>query len=290
MDIGDWYLNLAARCRLHHEPDERLEHELQQCGPLLRVDWTVDANDFEESERWYRNHKFINDLESGESSFGIRQIWLYSKLEPAIRPLSVVDHFHLGAMLPVELHEHAARERAAIEAVERAYREHAQASHDGSLYRAWVKASHDLDAIARERPPAFKGDFDDAIPRQLVQRTVRVDLGQRDDVLIAEFKVYLQSTRAALRGIGGQQPYRRGAESRKRPSRVALRTMAGIGVLPFLDVRRWARTCPAKVSDFIVASMVAADPDRWKELVEYADMMSDPSMLRAWFTKLMHKA
>jgi hypothetical protein len=123
------------------------------------------------------------------------------------------------------------------------------------------------------------------MPEQLLSRFVRVNLALPDSVLLHDLAAFLKEEREALRKRGGPQPYREAVRlaEKKRPR---LATLAGIGLLAYLDLQSWLREQNPPLSDYEVAALIGTSRNRMEEVRDYAERSMNDLALRAWLEPL----
>lgn len=274
MGADDWLLNLCIRCRLHHEPDSTLEATLHELGSVLRrtdmfPDHSIGPTGTARWEALVRGGpaalsmvEFLDELapwHSG-SEFGIDRARKHGTVKSGVRAVGVSELFFVEGRLPDDV---------------RAY---------GVANRPPTSNIH------HDAPSAYMGTLNDALAAgegsQRLGRFVVVDLALPDDVLHADLQSFLAGERERLRQIGGEQPYREAAESRRKPSRKTFKALAAMCLLQYLDLSRWNRRENVGLSDRAVQEMAGAAPeDRGAELRDYAATFMHPHHLIAWFAR-----
>lgn len=131
--------------------------------------------------------------------------------------------------------------------------------------------------------------------RTLVARVVRLDLALPDDVLHADLQRYLQRERHRLAKMGGEQPYREAARSKKRPGPRLCETLAKLRLLLYLDLARWAVREPkkshgARMNEADLMALAGVEPGRRAELRTYARITARQMELHALFARLDRSA
>ena len=122
----------------------------------------------------------------------------------------------------------------------------------------------------------------------MVNRFLRIDLSMPDDVLHADLDRYLKAERHRIGNLGGPQPYREGARIKRKAHDLA--TLAGLGLLQFLDLDRWQRAAGLALSANAVRNLACLDRERSKELLERVADVCDSFRLHAWFARLERSA
>lgn len=136
----------------------------------------------------------------------------------------------------------------------------------------------------KDAPADFWGKLDDAFQPQMVHRFVRIDLSLPDDVLYADLQRFLIAERARLAALGGPQPYREAAALRVNAH--ALRTLANLRLLPYLDLDRWQRIERVGLTFNTLRELAECDKERADELKDYAARALSQMKLHAWFARL----
>lgn len=269
LDAGDWLLNLTLRRWLHDEPNAATEDALRQVGPVLRRGnpAQVRAMHLADVHRWvysFRSDEWDDDPFTPFDEACRRpqlppDVWdalQRGRTRDGINPLGVSELYTFERMLPDEIRTAGARFKPGDN--------------------------------AGQYPRAFGGNLDDAFgdapKKQMLGRFVRVDLALPDDVLHADLQRYLKTERQRLAAMGGPQPYREAAESSKRAH--DLRTLASIGLLPFLDLERWQRAQRLGLTFNAVRELAGIGKEREAELRHYVALAQRQLKLHAWFARL----
>jgi hypothetical protein len=189
-------------------------------------------------------------LREGDAPGGLLRLLRGEPPRSGIRPLTVRDHYEFQGRLPEELQER------------------------GSRY------AQD-DRSPQNTPPAFLGRFDHAFNPPFLGRFVRIDLALPDRALLSDLASFLQSERAELARLGGDQPYRAAVRTanKKRPR---LRTLATYGLLPYLDLQSWALSCSPVPSDYQLAALIGTASNNMARVRELADRCQHDLVIRAW--------
>lgn len=265
LDAGDWLLNLTTRSWLHREPHAQTEEALREVGPVLRRgdDAQIIRMHTADKHRWVHTFKstewedpFAELAEACKRPSLPSDVWnalQTGSVRSGVEPLSVSALYVFEKMLPDDL-------RAEGERLKR-----------GDLS---VRAS-----------PKFGGSLDDAFPKQMVSRFVRIDLALPDDVLRADLDDFLSRERRRLSAMGGEQPYREAARLKLKVHELG--TLANVGLLQFLDLHRWQIAAGLDLSFYSVREMAGVvDRSREGELRRRVDLTLRQLQLHTWFARL----
>lgn len=130
-------------------------------------------------------------------------------------------------------------------------------------------------------PPAFFGRLDHAFDPQMTGRFVRVNLALPDSVLLHDLAAFLKRERVALGAVDRAQPYREAVREADKHKASKLTTLASIGLLPFLDLDRWAVSEGETITGYAMAELIGAT-GRMKEVRKAAIRCRNDLALRAW--------
>lgn len=282
LDAGDWLLNLTLRCWLRNEPNPATEKALREVGPVLkRGDAAqIRAMHLADVHRWvaiFNASEWGNPFAAFDDACrrpqlppDVRHALLHGRTRDGIAPLGCVEMYTLERMLPDEI-------RAA-----------------GAKFKP-------TDNLARH-PRAFGGNLDDAFgdgpAKQMSGRFVRVDLAMPDDVLLADLQRYLKHERQRLAAMGDPQreySYREAARLKAKPAPRTLATFAGLHLLAYLDLSRWAAGEPkkshgARLSEYDLMALAGVASARRAELRGYARLAGHQMQLHALFARLDRSA
>jgi len=144
-----------------------------------------------------------------------------------------------------------------------------------------------------DKPPAgFESSLDDALGAsdtgQQLCRFVRVNLALRDSELEADFRAFVKAEREKLAALGGVQPYREAAGLTDKPHGDSLKTLAGIGLLPFLDLDYWNESEGRPLSRFQLINLLGQEGND-AQLRKYTAIVRNDLKLRAWMAAAMRK-
>jgi hypothetical protein len=272
LDRGDWLLNLVLRRWLGDSPNPQTERALREVGPLIRrSDGTqilrmhrADCHrwlaSFSSSE-WDAPDEAVRDATSRPSlPSDVRAALRTGCVPSGIKPLRVDEMYLFERRLPPNVRK-----------------------------AGMTFTQGDMLSL---HPPAFGGTLDDAFgpgpQHQMTSRFLRIDLTLPDDVLHADLQHYLATERRRLRELGGVQPYREAA--RLKLKRHELKTLATIGLLPFLDLDRWQKAEGLLLSANAVREMAGIDKARERELRGRVALVTKQMNLHAWFARLDRSA
>lgn len=264
MDAGDWLLNLTLRSWLHRHPSPETEAALRGAGPLLRRgdEAQMRAMHLADSHRWVMRFSsaawddpFTAHDEACRRPSLPPDVWEAlsdGRVGRGVYPLSVTGLYVFERMLPAEVRNAGAKFRP------------------GDSVRA------------------LDGTLDDAFgpgpAQQQTHRFVRIDLSLPDDVLHADLRHYLKAERHRLAEMGGVQPYREAARLKLKAHE--LRTLATIGLLPFLDLDRWQRAARLQLSFYAVREIADIDRSHEANLRRRVKLVLNQMQLHAWFARL----
>lgn len=283
LDAGDWLLNLTLRCWLRNEPNPATEKALREVGPVLRRGDAaqVRAMHLADVHRWigrfnaseWGGDPLTPHYEACQRPELPPDVWhalQHGRIGDGINPLGCVEMYTFERMLPDNI-------RAA-----------------GAKFKPGDYAG--------QYPQAFNGTLDDAFgdgpAKQMLGRFVRVDLGLPDDVLIADLQRYLKHERQRLAAMGDPQreySYREAARLKAKPAPRTLATFAGLHLLAYLDLSRWAAGEPkkshgARLSEYDLMALAGVASARRAELREYARLAGHQMQLHALFARLDRSA
>lgn len=246
LDAGDWLLNLAARCWFGERPDPEAE-ELIRAEPVFRRD---DP----------RHDLGLRHIAAGTQRGLprlVREALDAGRVASGIKPVSVSELYYFEKRLPADVR----------------------------AFGATFDPERTAPMRAALSPPAFRGRLDHAFgmtpDRQRTGRFVRIDLSLPNEVLTADLLAWLKGERRELAALGERLPYRQAAGLKM--NRRNLPKLAGLGLLPFLDLDRWNRHTAAGYSFHALRELILGDKGKDRLLRGYAALALDELKLGAFF-------
>lgn len=249
MDAVDWLLNLKFRAWLADEHDEEGESLIRSRSPVLRRREATTREALGELEH---SHPPVLG-EHVPLAFIDALLSEPPRLGSGVRPLTVQELYFFERMLPQPVRDL------------------------GADRSRWRRRSTD--------PPAYFERFDHAFEHQMLGRLVRIDLSLPDDVLLADLQSFLRAERADVAKYGG--PYLHSLRLAGKRHAPNLGTLAGLQLLPFLDLKRTFEAAGQSVTNYAMAvHFLGLDPKTFKRTLEYAELATDEHALNAWLTPL----
>lgn len=243
LDAADWLLNLLFRIRDKQNDNQFINKVLRTAGPVLKRDCAELRKFFHRCRCSFRN------LGAHVYVDGLMED--PPRVPSGIAPLTVEELYGFEGMLPESVR------RVGREVGTRRFREATD-------------------------PPAFYGRVDHAMEPQHTGRFVRVNLSLPDDVLFEDLKSFLSRERADLKQLPEPQPYQEAVNVVRKKKATQLKTLATIGLLPYLDLQDWLATSGKAMSDYELARVIEIPGNRLKETKRYARSAQDELALIAW--------
>jgi hypothetical protein len=140
--------------------------------------------------------------------------------------------------------------------------------------------------------PGKSSDVDEQIPKQYASRFVTVSVLVPDEVLIDDFKHWLEGQRRRLADMPGSEshPYRKSLQALSGRKAPKLRTFGTLGVLPYLDIDQWKSETGATLTDASTAELLGIETNRLAETRKYAELLMEPFVLEGWLGLAVRKA
>jgi hypothetical protein len=262
LDAAGWYLNLRLRIELAQaEPGAewaRLFHRyLRNARPVLTWPKRWDRNVVFDVMDWAQ---FGGELDTPDS---LGRLLRGRPLPSSVEPLSTAALYHFERLLPEEVR--AAGRRGSIPS------------------EMGIKTPHGSTA----------GSLDEMFEPQFLGRFVRVDLSAPNDVLIEDFRHWIDSQRRRLAALPGPKPFQAALEAvgeRYAPKPRRLQKFAERAVLPLIDLRQWQTETGEKLPGDFVAELLGIKHDSLRDSQRDADLVSDPFALTGWLAPRVRAA